>query len=159
MDLQEPPYAFVQVQVQVQGVAELSEDLSELVRTATAIGVRYMGPERAEEFGKRNGVPGELVVPGKGLGFVDVYNVNGVLIKHLVAHGPLDEPWGLAIAPKGFGPFGGQLLVGNLGNGWINAFNPTTGKYLGALDTTSGHPIAINGLWALMVGNSRGGGW
>jgi uncharacterized protein (TIGR03118 family) len=98
------------------------------------------------------------VVPGAGLGFVDVYTVNGVLIKHLVAHGPLNEPWGLAIAPKGFGPFGGQLLVGDLGNGWINAFNPTTGKYLGALDTTSGHPIAINGLWALMVGNSQFGG-
>ncbi len=98
------------------------------------------------------------VVPGAGLGFVDVYTINGVLIKHLVAHGPLNEPWGLAIAPKGFGPFGGQLLVGNLGNGWINAFSPSTGRYLGALDTTSGHPIAINGLWALMVGNSQFGG-
>ena len=58
VDLEAPPYAFVQV----QGVAELSEDPAELVRTATAIGARYMGPERAEEFGRRNGVPGELVV-------------------------------------------------------------------------------------------------
>jgi PPOX class probable F420-dependent enzyme len=58
VDLEEPPYAFVQV----QGNAELSEDLGELVRTATAIAARYMGPERAEEYGKRNGVPGELVV-------------------------------------------------------------------------------------------------
>lgn len=98
------------------------------------------------------------VVPGAGLGFVDVYSVNGVLIKHLISHGRLNEPWGLAIAPKKFGPFGGDLLVGNLGNGWINAFNPTTGKFLGALDTTKGHPIAINGLWALAVGNSQFGG-
>jgi uncharacterized protein (TIGR03118 family) len=98
------------------------------------------------------------VVPGAGLGFVDVYTLNGVLIKHLVAHGPLNEPWGLTIAPKGFGPFGRQLLVGNLGNGWINAFSPNTGRYLGALDTTSGHPIAINGLWGLMAGNSQFGG-
>jgi PPOX class probable F420-dependent enzyme len=58
MDLDEPPYAFVQV----QGEATVSEDPDELVRTATAIGGRYMGADRAEEFGKRNGVPGELVV-------------------------------------------------------------------------------------------------
>jgi PPOX class probable F420-dependent enzyme len=58
VDLEEPPYGFVQVQAE----AELSEDPGELVRTATAIAARYMGQERAEEFGKRNGVPGELVV-------------------------------------------------------------------------------------------------
>lgn len=58
VDLEAPPYAFVQV----QGVAEISEDPTELVRTATAIGARYMGADRAEEFGRRNGVPGELVV-------------------------------------------------------------------------------------------------
>ena len=58
VDLEEPPYAFVQV----QGEAELSEDPAELLRTATAIAARYMGTDRAEEFGKRNAVPGELVV-------------------------------------------------------------------------------------------------
>jgi PPOX class probable F420-dependent enzyme len=58
VDLEEPPYAFVQV----QGEAELSEDPAELVRTATAIAARYMGADRAGEFGQRNGVPGELVV-------------------------------------------------------------------------------------------------
>ncbi len=71
VDLEQPPYAFIQV----QGVAELSEDPAELVRTATAIGARYMGPERAVEFGQRNGVPGELVVrirPHKVLGVFDM---------------------------------------------------------------------------------------
>ena len=58
VDLEEPPYAFVQI----QGVAETSEDPADLLATATALGGRYMGEERAEEFGKRNGVPGELVV-------------------------------------------------------------------------------------------------
>ena len=58
VDMEKPPYAFVQV----QGEAELSEDPAELVRTATAIATRYMGAERAGEFGQRNGVPGELVV-------------------------------------------------------------------------------------------------
>lgn len=58
VDLEQPPYAFVQV----QGVAELSGDPADLLATATAIAARYMGPERAEEFGRRNAVPGELVV-------------------------------------------------------------------------------------------------
>jgi PPOX class probable F420-dependent enzyme len=58
VDVEEPPFGFVQV----QGEATVSEDLDELVRTATAIGARYMGADRAVEFGKRNGVPGELVV-------------------------------------------------------------------------------------------------
>jgi PPOX class probable F420-dependent enzyme len=58
VNLQEPPYGFVQV----QGDAELSEDPAELLRTAIAIAARYMGADRAEEIGRRNGVPGELVV-------------------------------------------------------------------------------------------------
>ncbi|MEV6214694.1 PPOX class F420-dependent oxidoreductase [Nocardia sp. NPDC058379] len=58
VDLEEPPYALVEV----QGTVTLSEDLDELVRTATEIAARYMGPDQAEEFGKRNGVAGELVV-------------------------------------------------------------------------------------------------
>lgn len=71
VDLEEPPYAFVQV----QGVAELSEDPADLLATATAIAARYMGPERADEFGRRNGVPGELVVrllPSKVIASFDV---------------------------------------------------------------------------------------
>jgi PPOX class probable F420-dependent enzyme len=71
VDLERPPYAFIQV----QGMAELSEDPAELVRTATAIGARYMGRERAREFGQRNGVPGELVVrirPRKVVGVFDM---------------------------------------------------------------------------------------
>jgi PPOX class probable F420-dependent enzyme len=71
VDSEVPPFGFVQV----QGVAEVSEDLDELVRTATAIAARYMGAERAEEFGKRNGVPGELVVrlrPTKVIAHMDM---------------------------------------------------------------------------------------
>jgi PPOX class probable F420-dependent enzyme len=71
VDLEQPPYAFVQV----QGEAELSEDPAELLRTATAIAARYMGAARAEEFGQRNAVPGELVVrlrPVKVLAHFDI---------------------------------------------------------------------------------------
>ena len=73
VDLERPPYAFVQV----QGEAELSDGLDELVRTATAIAARYMGPERAEEFGKRNGVPGELVVRLRPTKVLAAFNMTG----------------------------------------------------------------------------------
>jgi PPOX class probable F420-dependent enzyme len=73
VDMEQPPYAFVQV----QGEAELSEDPAELVRTATAIAARYVGPERAEEFGKRNGVPGELVVRLRPVRVIADFDVTG----------------------------------------------------------------------------------
>ena len=73
VDLQEPPYGFVQV----QGDAELSEDLGELVRTATAIAARYMGDDRAEEYGKRNAVPGELVVLLRPTKVIAHFNISG----------------------------------------------------------------------------------
>jgi PPOX class probable F420-dependent enzyme len=72
-DLDEPPYGFVQV----QGNAELSEDPGELLRTATAIAARYMGPDRAEEIGKRNGAPGELVVRLRPTKVIAALNVTG----------------------------------------------------------------------------------
>ncbi len=73
VDLEEPPYGFVQV----QGRADLSEEPSELVRTATAIAARYMGRDRAEEFGKRNGVPGELVVRVRPDKVLAAFNMTG----------------------------------------------------------------------------------
>ena len=73
VDLQEPPYAFVQV----QGNAELSEDPAELLRTATALAARYMGPDRAKEFGERNAVPGELVVRLRPTKVIAALNVTG----------------------------------------------------------------------------------
>ena len=111
-------------------------------------------------YGKQNKTKTD-VVTGDGLGVVDVFTENGKLVKHLVSNGassPLDAPWGVAMAPAKFGPFGGDLLVGNLGNGWINAFNPTTGKFLGTLDDSLGYPVTIDGLWGLSIGNSDFGG-
>lgn len=84
-----------------------------------------------------------------GLGYIDVFSEQGTLIKQLVAKGELDAPWGLAIAPSTFGSFAGALLVGNFGNGWINAYDPNSGSYLGWLGDKKGNPLAIQGLWAL----------
>jgi uncharacterized protein (TIGR03118 family) len=89
-----------------------------------------------------------------GGGFVDIFDVNGNFVQRLVSNGTLDAPWGLAIAPAGFGSFGGDLLVGNFGNGEINAFNPTTGAFIGTLDDATGSPIVNSGLWAINFGNS-----
>ena len=81
----------------------------------------------------------------------------------LLSRGPLDSPWGLAIAPQGFAGLSAPnndpvLLVGNFGNGLVNAFDATTGYPLGQLDDPDGEPIRIDGLWALKVGNGGNGG-
>jgi uncharacterized protein (TIGR03118 family) len=76
----------------------------------------------------------------------------------LISRVPLDSPWGLAIAPANFGELSGDLLVGNFGDGLINAFDATTGAFQGTLDDASGNPIHIDGLWALMFGNSGAAG-
>lgn len=68
-----PPYAFVQV----QGLAATSEDSAELLDTATRIATRYMGPERGEEFGRRNAVPGELVVRIRPIKVTSAFNMTG----------------------------------------------------------------------------------
>jgi uncharacterized protein (TIGR03118 family) len=92
-------------------------------------------------------------IAGPALGFVDVYSTSGQLLRHLIEHGQLNAPWGLALAPAGFGRFSGALLVGNFGNGRINAYDPNTGEFLGRLRHEDNSPIEIEGLWALRFGN------
>ncbi len=97
-------------------------------------------------------------VPGAGHGFVDTYDLNGNFLGRLVSNGALDSPWGLAIAPVGFGDVAGDLLVGNFGDGQINVYNPTTGTFVETLVDAGGNPIVIDGLWALRFGNGAGSG-
>ncbi len=92
-----------------------------------------------------------------GHGFVDQYDLSGNFLKRLISGGPLDSPWGMAIAPLGWGPFGGALLVGNFGDGLINAFNATTGAFIDSIRDTNGNPLAIEGLWGLSFGNAAAG--
>lgn len=96
---------------------------------------------------------GVLDAPGPGNGYVAEFDLNGNLLAHLISGGVLNSPWGMAIAPAGWGAFGGALLVGNFGDGTINAFNATTGAALGTLQDSTGKPLAIPGLWALIFGS------
>ena len=96
-------------------------------------------------------------VAGPGNGFVDVFRPNGDFVRRLVSRGALNSPWGLAIAPSGFGAFSHALLVGNFGDGTIHAYNPFTGRFLGTLLGKHGMPIQNDGLWALRFGNGVAG--
>lgn len=98
-------------------------------------------------------------IAGAGLGYVNVFNTDGTggtRVTTGAATGNLsilNAPWGMAIAPTGFGPYGGDLLVGNFGNGEIAAFNPLTNAFVGALQNALGTgPLAIQGLWAISPG-------
>lgn len=106
----------------------------------------------------RQDAAGEDDVPGPGNGFIDVFDLNGTLVRRLASGGPLNSPWGMTMAPAGFGDFGGSLLVGNFGGGTIDAFDPATGVFLGALNGADGSLLRIPGLWGLTFGNGGNGG-
>jgi uncharacterized protein (TIGR03118 family) len=93
-------------------------------------------------------------VPGAGQGAVDVFDTTGNLLRRLIPPGSaLNAPWGMAIAPSDFGPFSGTLLVANVGDGKIDAFDPATGALVGTLSSADGNPIAIDGLHGIAFGN------
>jgi len=97
-------------------------------------------------------------VAGAGHGFVKVFDPVTHTFSSLVSQGALDSPWGVALAPAGFGTLGGDLLVGNFGDGKINAFDPLSGLLLGTLADASLNPLVIDGLWGLTFGNGGSGG-
>ena len=103
-------------------------------------------------------------VAGVGHGFVNAFDTDGHLLRRVASRGRLNSPWGLALAPADFGQFGGNLLVGNFGDGHINAFDPEhfqgNGELQerGQLHAANGAPVAIDGLWALAFGNGAGAG-
>lgn len=95
---------------------------------------------------------------GAGLGYVSLFNLDGSFVRRVASTGALNAPWGLALAPASFGPFGSALLVGNFGDGRITAFDATTGAQLGQISDANNIPLAISGLWGLAFGNDAGAG-
>src|SRR5262249_50107983 len=112
-------------------------------------------------------------VEGPGNGFIDEFDTSGNFLMRFAsgtaAGGTLTElnsPWGMAVAPPGFGKFGGDLLVANFGNSHVNVFNLKTGSFLGQLEDPNGQPLVLvggfqgpstKGLWGLGFGNGEGG--
>jgi len=93
-------------------------------------------------------------VNGAGLGLIDIYDAKGNFVKRLVSPGThLNAPWGLALAPKDFGALSNLLLVGNFGDGQINAFDPSTGAFQAALSDGTGAAFTVGGLWGIAFGN------
>jgi uncharacterized protein (TIGR03118 family) len=117
-------------------------------------GIQTIGSRIFVSYAKQSGDEDEL--HGQGLGVVDAFDVNGNLIERVAQHGQLNAPWGLALAPATFGQFGGDLLVGNFGDGQINAYAPQAdGSFerVGGLRDARGRQISIDGLWALEFGH------
>jgi uncharacterized protein (TIGR03118 family) len=92
-------------------------------------------------------------VAGPGHGFIDAYDADGNLLRRVASQGTLNSPWGMVQAPANFGRFSNDLLVGNFGDGRINAFDPNSGAFLGQLKLGNDTPVTIPGLWALAFGN------
>jgi uncharacterized protein (TIGR03118 family) len=123
-------------------------------------GIQTIGSRVFVSYAKQD-EDAEDEVAGQGLGFVDVYDTSGNMLGRVAQHGQLNAPWGLASAPSSFGRFGGDLLVGNFGDGQINAYRELGNghfEHAGELRSSSGGKLSIDGLWALQFGNDGAAG-
>jgi uncharacterized protein (TIGR03118 family) len=122
-------------------------------------GIQTIGDRVFVTYAKQD-ADAEDEIAGQGLGFVDAYDTSGNLVARVAQHGQLNAPWGLAWAPDSFGRFAGDLLVGNFGDGQINAYAEHNGHFThqGELRDGSGRSLSIDGLWALEVAQGGNNG-
>ena len=107
----------------------------------------------------QQGPPGTVdEVDGPGLGYVSKFTLQGEFLGRIASAGPLNAPWGMALAPSSFGALAGDLLVGNFGDGNVNIIDLANNTVVGKLEGVDGNPVQIDGLWALKVGNGGNGG-
>ena len=116
-------------------------------------GIQNINGDLFVTYAKQNAAKHDNVA-GPGNGFVDVFDTDGHLLQRLASRGPLNSPWGVARASFAFGRFSGDILVGNFGDGRINAFD-SDGKFLGTVRDAKGKPLAIDGLWTLTLGGGK----
>ena len=119
-------------------------------------GIANIGGKLFVTFAKQKGPDNEDDDAGVGNGFVDVFNADGSLSRRFASNGRLNSPWAIAQAPSGFGPFSGDILIGNFGDGTIGAYDPATGALVDVLRDANANPIAIDGLWGLTFGPGVG---
>ena len=115
-------------------------------------GIQAIGERIYVAYAKRE-ASGDDEQAGAGLGIINVYDTGGTLIKRLVSGGALNAPWGMALAPAGFGTASNMLLIGNFGDGKIHAYDTATGEASGPLLKTDGTPLVVDGLWGIAFGN------
>jgi uncharacterized protein (TIGR03118 family) len=126
-------------------------------------GIQAIGSDVFVTYGKQD-ADAHDELDGHGLGFVDEYDLQGNLVARVASRGQLNAPWGVALAPASFGRFKGDLLVGNFGDGQINAYANGSGhghdrwRHVGTLRSTHGHKLVIDRLWALEFGNAGSNG-
>ena len=115
-------------------------------------GIQAIGSKLFVSYAKQDAAAHDDV-PGAGLGLIDVFSPSGQFIQRFATGGPLNAPWGMAMAPLNFDHFSGTVLVGNFGDGMIHAFDPTSGMLLGTLQMPDGNAIVEPGLWGIAFGN------
>jgi uncharacterized protein (TIGR03118 family) len=123
-------------------------------------GIQTIGDRVFVTYAKQD-ADAEDELAGQSLGFVDVFSTAGDLLGRVAQHGQLNAPWGLALAPSSFGRFAGDLLVGNFGDGQINAYEELPNGHFahrGELRSADGGSISIDGLWALQFGKAGNNG-
>lgn len=119
-------------------------------------GIQNIGGQIFVTYAKQNAAKHDDI-SGPGNGFVDIFGADGTFVRRFATQGPLDSPWGVALAPSTFGNFHGDVLIGNFGDGLINAYTPA-GVLRGQLKSETRAPIQIDGLWGLRFGNGGAGG-
>jgi len=146
------------------GFVEMYNSKFQLVKTFTdtslpsgyaPFGIQNIKGQIFVTFAKQDELK-EDEVAGPELGFVDIFDTDGNLVRRFASRGKLNAPWGLAMAPATFGKFANSILVGNFGDGRINAYEPATGKFLGQLRNSKGDVLVIDGLWAITPGGGAG---
>ena len=139
---------------------------SSLPQGFAPFGIQKIGDNLFVTFAKQDPAMHDDVA-GSGNGFIDEFSPTGTLLRQFASHGSLNSPWGLAVAPAGFGPFGGDLLVGNFGDSHVSVYDIKTGTFLGQLSDAHGQPLTLNGgvvgsdtigLWGITFGNGGNGG-
>ncbi|MGH8859627.1 MAG: TIGR03118 family protein, partial [Jatrophihabitantaceae bacterium] len=128
-----------------------------LPRGYAPFGIAAIGDHIVVTYARQNDARHDDV-SGRGHGFVDVFTTYGAFVRRLVSRDDLNSPWGLTLAPPSFGRLAGDLLVGNFGDGRINAYDARTGAEAGVLRDAHHRPIVIDGLWGLLVGDPSAGG-
>jgi uncharacterized protein (TIGR03118 family) len=116
-------------------------------------GIQNIGGQLWVTYAKQDSAKHDDVA-GRGRGFVDVFDGDGKLIRRFARKGVLNSPWGIALAPASFGDLANDVLVGNFGDGKINAFDETTGDPVGPVADSGGTPIVIDGLWSVTFGGA-----